>query len=189
MTCTLCKAFLPIMVVFPTSLQQQLQQPQQQQEGQLQCDYQWFGLSPNVEEEMDSIRPDRHCDPSLRLVYVHCEEHFREHDYLKSIHCPCLLSSKGGFQNHNGQWECGQRFPTVAKLVQHLGSAHGGQTLCELCLTHRPLFLGEQQLFRNKAALQRHSQGLVRFWLRVRNCLCLFLLLNHSLLIVCFSLY
>lgn len=91
----------------------------------------------------DSAAPGINVDHQSGMLFVDCESHYREMTAMRAIICPHLA--------------CQIRFPSEDLLLRHLKDAHG-QTLCKLCITHRPLFLSEHTLM-SPSQLKQHMNA------------------------------
>eukprot|EP01033_Poteriospumella_lacustris_P015825 gene15825-11327_t len=106
-----------------------------------------LGVTDSAEDLFDGPPlPGTQVDASNRMVFLNCKEHYVTLTSFKRINCPCV------------EVHCTYEAPSHSALLHHLNNAHGGVTMCSLCLDNRPLFMHEHELM-TKKELQYHMAG------------------------------
>eukprot|EP01033_Poteriospumella_lacustris_P006149 gene6149-4414_t len=133
--CAICKAKLPVVVVYDCR-----QYPED-------IRFMELGVTDSAEDLFDGPPlPGTQVDASNRMVFLNCKEHYVTLTSFKRINCPCV------------EVHCTYEAPSHSALLHHLNNAHGGVTMCSLCLDNRPLFMHEHELM-TKKELQYHMAG------------------------------
>lgn len=133
--CAICKAKLPVVVVYDCR-----QYPEDVRFTDL-------GITDTADDLFDGPPlPGTQVDASNRMLFLNCKEHYITLTSFKRINCPCV------------EVNCTYEAPSYTALIQHLNNAHGGVTMCSLCLDNRPLFMHEHELM-TKKELQYHMAG------------------------------
>lgn len=143
--CTLCKASLHFMFVFPVSELAFGKHIERFTDLLALLPFPW----PQDLSRLDLIDvriPGCMIDVENKLIYVNCPAYFTYMEHLKALHCPIRQCAVGGFRN-------------IAALLGHLTKDHSGSSMCKLCLEHRPLFISEHEVFASNHKLKQHMLG------------------------------
>ena len=109
----------------------------------------------NVTSDELPLPPGCLSDPDSQLLFVDCKDHRNEIERMRSFFCPCLDSSK---KEDTSIKMCEERLSSQVLLIKHVRDKHS-KHMCDLCLTNRPLFIHEHEIFEATHFLKKHKEG------------------------------